>query len=114
MHLTLIDVPEALVGPRVTLRAYRATDAAQILEAVAESRDHLRSWVNWVDAMTTIDDCGDYGIRCAARWMLRTDLSVGNFETASGRYPGGTGLHEPNWELRAFEIGCWIRRSAAG
>ena len=64
--------------------------------------------------MTTIDNCRDYGIRCAAKWMLRTDLSVGIFETASGRHPGGTGLHEPNWELRAFEIGYWIRRSAAG
>ena len=46
MHPTLIDVPEALVGPRVTLRAYRANDAAQILEALAESRNHLHPWVN--------------------------------------------------------------------
>lgn len=112
-HPTLIDLPDELNGPRVTLRPYREDDAPQIHEAVAESRQQLRPWVNWVDDMATLDDCRDYCLRCAARWTLRADLSLGIFETASGRYLGGTGLHDPNWELRAFEIGYWVRQSAA-
>ena len=113
-HPTLIALPPELRGPRITLRPYRVDDAEQVHQAVAESREHLRPWVNWVDDMATLDDCRDYCIRCAARWMLRTDFSLGIFETETGRYLGGTGLHEPNWELRAFEIGYWIRQSASG
>lgn len=112
-HPTLINLPEELSGPRITLRPYREDDAPQIHEAVAESRQQLRPWVNWVDDMATLDDCRDYCLRCAARWTLRTDLSLGIFETASGRYLGGAGLHDPNWALRAFEIGYWVRQSAA-
>lgn len=114
IHATLIELPDELRGSRVVLRPYRADDAGDVLEAVDESREHLRPWVNWVDAMATHEDCRDYCIRCAAKWSLRTDLSVGIFDAGSGRYLGGTGLHEPDWELRSFEIGYWIRRSAEG
>lgn len=113
-HPSLIELPAELRGPRVTLRPYQECDAEQILDAVAESQEHLRPWVNWVDGMATIEDCRDYCIRCAAKWALRTDLSVGVFATETGRYLGGTGLHAPDWDLRSFEIGYWMRRSAAG
>lgn len=111
---TLISLPVELRGPRVLLRPYRADDAEQVLSTIDESREHLGPWVNWVDDMTTIEDTRDYCIRCAARWLLRSDLSMGIFDAESGRYLGGTGLHEPNWELRSFEIGYWLRVSAQG
>lgn len=112
-HPTLIGLPNELTGPRITLRPYREDDAKQLYDAVAESREQLRPWVNWVDDMATLDDCRDYCSRCAAKWMLRTDLSLGIFDTSSGHYLGGTRLHDPNWKLRAFEIGYWVRQSAA-
>ncbi len=114
IHPTLIELPDELRGPRIVVRPYRAGDAEQVHEAVNESAEHLRPWVNWVDAMATVEDCRDYCIRCAARWALRTDLAVGIFAAGTGRYLGGTGLHEPDWELRAFEIGYWMRTGALG
>ncbi len=111
---TLIDIPAELRGERVLLRPYRAGDAEHILAAVDESREHLRPWVNWVDDMATVEDCRDYCIRCAAKWMLRTDLALGIFDADTRQFLGGTGLHDPNWELRSFEIGYWMRASAVG
>jgi len=110
----LIELPSELRGPRVLLRPYRAEDAEQVFAAIDESRDHLRPWVTWVDNNRTVDDVRDYCIRSQASWLLRTELALGIFDGASGRYLGGTGLHDPDWELRAFEIGYWLRVTAVG
>ena len=111
---TLIDLPPELLGPRVLLRPYRADDADQVFAAIDESRDHLRPWVTWVDNNRTVDDVRDYCIRSQASWLLRTELALGIFDSVSGRYLGGTGLHDPDWELRTFEIGYWLRVTATG
>ena len=111
---TLIDLPSELRGPRVLLRPYRVDDAEPLFAVIDESRDHLRSWMNWVDNRRTIDDVRDYCIRCQASWLLRTELVFGIFDAAGGRYLGGTWLHDPDWQLRAFEIGYWLRVTAVG
>ncbi len=111
---TLVDLPSELRGTRVLLRPYRADDAEQIFAAIDESRDHLRPWVTWVDNNRTVDDVRDYCIRSQASWLIRTELALGIFDAVSGQYLGGTGLHDPDWELRAFEIGYWLRVTAIG
>ncbi len=113
-HPTLIHLPDELRSKRLVLRPYRAEDAEAHFAAVDESRDHLRPWVTWVDTFASIDDARDYCLRCAANWLLRTDLTLGIFEAESERYLGGIGLLEPDWELRAFEVGYWIRATATG
>jgi RimJ/RimL family protein N-acetyltransferase len=42
------------------------------------------------------------------------DFTLGMFDSHSGRFLGGTGLHRIDWELRSFDIGYWIRPSASG
>lgn len=111
---TLIDLPDELRGKRVLLRPYRVEDAKAFLAAIDESREHLRPWLAWIDSHATIDDTRDYCARCAASWILRTDLTLGVFTAAGNRFLGGTGLHNPNWQLRSFEIGYWLRESAIG
>jgi RimJ/RimL family protein N-acetyltransferase len=111
---TRIDLPSELRGPRVLLRPYQADDAEQVFAAIDESRDHLRPWVTWVDDNRTVEDVRDYCIRSQASWLLRTELALGIFDARSGRYLGGTGLHDPDWQLRAFEIGYWLRVTAVG
>lgn len=111
---TLIDLPAVLVGPRILLRPLILDDAAQVHAAIAASRTHLTPWVSWVERQGTIDQTRDYCVRCAARWLLREDLTFGIFGTDSGRYLGGAGLHQPDWPLRAFSVGYWLRASATG
>ena len=111
---TLIELPEALDGPSVRVRPYRPEDAEPLWEAVDESREHLAPWLPWVARYTDLDYARETVIRCRARWMLREDLTVGVFEREGGRLLGGSGLHRIDWDLRTFEIGYWLRRTAEG
>jgi ribosomal-protein-serine acetyltransferase len=68
----------------------------------------------WVDNHVTVEDTRDFCIHSASHWLLRSELPLAIFERASGRYLGGSGFHAPDWELRSFEIGYWLRASAVG
>ena len=113
-HPTLIPLPDELRSERLVLRPYRAADAEPVFAAVDESRAHLRPWMPWVDGHASLDDSRDYCARSAANWLLRAELHLGIFEAAGGCYLGGTGVHDPDWDLRAFAVGYWLRASAVG
>src|SRR5947209_4437637 len=113
-YRTLIPLFEELRGERVLLRPYQESDAAALFEAVAESRDQLRPFLPFADAHQTVEASRDWIIHRRASWLLREDLTVGVWETASNRYLGGSGLHPRNWQSRYFEIGYWLRASATG
>ena len=113
-HPTLIPLPAELWSERVLLRPLLEDDAEAVFAAIDEAREHLRPWMDWVDKHQTVEDTRDYCLRCAASWLLRFDLTLGIFDAASSVYLGGTGMHEPDWTLRSFEIGYWIRPTAEG
>ena len=113
-HPTLIPLPDELRSPRLLLRPFRPTDADQIFAAVDESRVHLRPWMTWVDDHVSVDNSRDWCARCAANWLLHTELTLAIFAVASGRYLGCVSLHDPDRDLRAFGIGYWLRASAIG
>jgi RimJ/RimL family protein N-acetyltransferase len=114
LHPTLIPLPNELRSPRLLLRPYRSADADEIFAAVDESRAHLRPWMGWVDDHVSVDNSRDWCAHCAANWLLRAELTVGIFAAASGRFLGCVSLHDPDWDLRAFGIGYWLRASALG
>jgi ribosomal-protein-serine acetyltransferase len=110
----LLDLPDALEGPRVRLRPFTAADAPAVFEAVAESREHLRRWVPWAAGHHSVEASRQVVVRLQVAWLLRDDLTVGVFDRATGRLLGGSGLHPLDWRVRAFELGYWLRRSAEG
>ncbi len=114
IYPTLIPLPTELVGERITLRPLRPGDGPAMQAAIDESRAEIDVWMDWPPMMRTQDDAVDFCIRMAAEWLRRDSLNVGVFETATGRYLGGTGFHTISWRLRAFELGYWLRTSAAG
>ncbi len=102
-------------GVTEALRPYTVGDAPALWEAAQEDREaHLAPWMSWARSPSTLDETRQTLIRMQARWLLREDLAVGIFERATGRYLGGSGLHRIDWDLRAFEIGYWLRKSAVG
>ena len=113
-HPTLIQLPDELNSPRLLLRPFRPADADQVFAAVDESRAHLRPWMAWVDGHVSVDNSRDWCTRCAANWLLRTELTAGIFAAADGRYLRCASLHDPDWDLHAFGIGYWLRVSAVG
>jgi ribosomal-protein-serine acetyltransferase len=112
--LILLSIFDELRGERVLVRPYRESDAEALQEAVAESREHIRPWLPFADEHQTVEESLIFIRRVMAKWLLREDLGVGLFDAGSGQYVGGSGLHPRDWQVPAFEIGYWVRRTSEG
>jgi len=110
----LVDMPEALTTDRTVVRCYRPGDGEEVFAAVQESLEHILPWMPWGPGHKTVDDSETLVRRWHARWHLREDLPFGIFDRETGKFIGGTGLHRIDWNVRSFEIGYWVRKSAAG
>lgn len=107
------QLPQELICERVLLRPYQIGDVAALLEAYAESREHLRPWIGRVDEIQTLGDAEAAVKQRRAAWFQRKDLVVGIFDRGTGRYLGESGLG-PYWESLEYELGFWLRASAEG
>src|SRR6266566_3165849 len=113
-YRTLIPLFQELRGERVLVRPYQEDDAQSLFEAIAESREHIGPWDPLADAQQTIEESRDVIIRWMVQWLLREYLAVGLWDAATHWYIGGSNLRPHNWEAGYFEIGYWVRASAAG
>src|SRR3954471_5048043 len=110
----LIPLFDELKGERIIVRPYREEDATALQEAVAESRDHIRPWLPFADEHQTVDESRVWINGQRAQWILRASMNCCVVDAATGRYLGGIGLMVHSWEIRSFEIGYWLRKSAEG
>ncbi len=111
---TLLPMFDELQGERVVVRPYRLDDAQALVEAVGESREHIRPWLGFADAHQTIEESRDWIIQQQAKLLLRNDMAFCLLDKASNKMVGGMGLHTQNWKAHAYEIGYWLRVSATG
>lgn len=112
--LTLLPMFDELRDERIVVRPYREEDAQALYEAIEESRDHLRPWLPFADEHRSVAEAHDWINQQRAKWILRETLGLAVFDASSGRFLGGLGLHPRNWDIRYFEIGYWLRKSAEG
>jgi ribosomal-protein-serine acetyltransferase len=110
----LHELPQELRGVRVCLRPYAVGDGVAMQEAIEESIDHLRPWMEWTDSRRTVQDCETYVRRALARWLTQEEVSVGMWDGVTGRYVGGIWLYPLDWRVPAMAIGYWVRASAQG
>jgi RimJ/RimL family protein N-acetyltransferase len=66
------------------------------------------------DNHQTIEESRDWINQQRASVILRKSITCGLFEIESGRYLGGLGITPKDWEIRSFELGYWLRKSAEG
>jgi len=101
--------------PRMLIRTPREDDAAALWEAIDESREHLGPWIHWVTHYRTPRDADRFIDGASLDFAGRRELFLAMFSREEpGRLLGGTGFHNIEWEIPAFEIGYWLRASAAG
>ncbi len=113
-YRTLIPLFEELHSERISVRSYRVSDAEALRGAIEEARDYIRPWLPFADTHQTVEESRDWIKQQEARWLLREDMIVGIWEIASQRFIGGSGLHPRDLNFTYFEIGYWLRPSAAG
>ena len=115
---TLIPVAGELWGPRVTLRQHSAADTEAMFAALEASRARLDPWLRFHTFIRTPEDARDFLIHREADWLLRTVLGYAIWGAESGNdagvYLGHVELHHIDWDMRAFDLGYWLRAGAEG
>ena len=113
LHALLLDIPEILQTPRLTLRAVRAGQGAAVNVAVAESFAELHPWMPWARQPQSVDQSEAYARQAQAKWLARETLDFAWYESGTERVVGHGGLHTIDWSIPKFEIGYWVRTSCA-
>jgi RimJ/RimL family protein N-acetyltransferase len=107
-------LPEQLESPRLVIRVAKPGDGIAFNEAVISSLDELAPWLGWVSPPPTVEQSEANCRRGYARYLLNEDLMAFFFEKSSGALVGGSGLHDPDWKTRRFEVGYWSRTGFGG
>ena len=89
-YRTLIPIFDELRGPRIIVRPYHVEDAEALYEAVSQSRDHLRPWMDFADEHQSVEESRDFIIHSMANWLLRENFLLGIWEQTTGAFLGGT------------------------
>jgi RimJ/RimL family protein N-acetyltransferase len=107
------SLPDRLDGDAFELRRTSVEYLDQILEAVTESLEELRPWMEWAqnvpsaEAMTTFLEGAEESFRA------NRDLMYVLIDKESGKLVGSCGLHSRIGPT-GLEIGYWVRTSFTG
>jgi RimJ/RimL family protein N-acetyltransferase len=113
----MIHFPSAIQTERITLRPWRASDAAALWTAVDESRDHLAAYMPWVAFYTDQTAAHAFIAGSIREWSHGFQLPLAMIEQETGRIIGASGYHsdEPTGSgWRSLEIGYWLRQGEEG
>lgn len=113
LQALLLDIPEVLETPRLTLRAVVPGHGAASNEAMAESFARLQPWMPWAKQMQSPEQSEANARETRAKWLSREALDFCWFRRDDGLLVGRGGLHTIDWSIPKFEIGYWVRTSCA-
>jgi len=117
MHPSLLEFPDSFDTERLTIRAPRFGDGAELNVAIRESFAELKAWMPWAHLLSTppTPEDSEANIRKAvAEFLTRQDLRLLLFLKGTGTLVGSSGLHRINWDVPSFEIGYWMRTPYSG
>ncbi len=114
MDALLLDFPESFESNRLTIRAPRAGDGAEVNAAVRETFDDLKVWMPWAQQVPALEESESFVRRSQCDFLARKDLMLFLFLKGTDTLVGGSGLHRINWDIPKFEIGYWCRKRFQG
>lgn len=114
MNPMLLDIPLQFETERLLIRVPRPGDGRVVCEAIRASIEELRKWLPFAQHDQTEEETEANLREAYARFVLREDMRLLIFDKANGRFIGSSGLHNPDWNVRKFEIGYWIDSRQSG
>ncbi len=114
MKPILRDFPEEFETERLTIRAPRFGDSAEIHAAILESFDSLSPWMEWVHPIPTLEEEEALIREGRVRFLERKNLWLLLFLKGTNTFVGSSGLEIINWDVPRFEIGYWVRKKFEG
>jgi RimJ/RimL family protein N-acetyltransferase len=105
------------VTERLVIRPWQESDAAELTDAVHESRERLRVFMPWVAHYDDPNAAATFIERARRGWRAGYEAPLALFDPATGRLLGSSGYHsseptESGW--RSLEIGYWLREGEEG
>ena len=107
------DVPAQITSERLLISQPLLEHVKPLYDAVQESLPELRPWMPWAAGEYSMEGCEETLRGAMARFVTFADLRYHIFDRESGRLLGSSGLHRIDWRIPRFEIGYWVRTSAA-
>lgn len=114
MNPVLLEFPDSFDTDRLTIRAPRFGDGAELNAAVRDSIAELKPWMPWAQTLPSVEDSEDNIRKAVAKFLLREDLRLLLYLKGTGTLVGSSGLHRINWTVPCFEIGYWMRTPFCG
>ncbi len=113
-----VPIPCELRSARLTVRLCRLDEAEMCWTVLNASRDHLLPWMPW--ARTEHREVAGTARYLAEQILARTSgtgfnkIGLGIFESDTGEFVGGTGVHDVRSDTASCETGYWIRHDRIG
>ena len=106
--------PYRIETERLVVRCWEPRDAPLLKEAIDESLEHLKPWMDWAHREPQpLDEKIELLRTFRGSFDLGTDFVYGIFSRDESRVVGGSGLHRREND-RSLEIGYWLRTSETG
>jgi ribosomal-protein-serine acetyltransferase len=93
------------------LRVIEHTDAEELYDVVAGSREHLALWMPWAAGQTLE---GTVAFVDASRKQLAANQGFQTAIVQDGKIVGVIGYHRVDWANRSTSVGYWLAQSAQG
>lgn len=106
--------PASILTPRLEIRLPEPGDEPAHVEAVTASLEKLAPWLPWAIPFSVDAKFDELYPAFRQGYLEGKDLTVFFIRRDTGELVGGSGLHNPDWELRRFEIGYWGNAAHSG
>lgn len=107
-----IDLPIPIITPRLLIRPPQLGDGPEVNRAIIDSFEKLHEFMPWAKEKPSLEETEHYIRLAAANWILKKNedpyLPLWIFRQDTMEFIGGTGYHNINWEIPAFETGYWL------
>jgi len=114
MEKILREFPHSFETERLTIRAPRPGDGAEMHTAIVESVDRLRPWFPWALPDYTVAEVEANVRQAQVKFLAREDLRLHLYLKGTHTLVGSSGLHRIDWSVPKFEIGYWVRTGYEG
>jgi RimJ/RimL family protein N-acetyltransferase len=110
-HPILLDLPMPIRTKRLLLRPVGSGDGKMLNEAIVETWDHLKKWLQWAQGdIPKPSETEEVTRRFYADFILRKGLHLAIFH--NDHLIGMCGFRHIDWEVPRADVGYWIRTSA--
>jgi ribosomal-protein-serine acetyltransferase len=112
IHTRMLAIPDSITGGgRITLVPVEASQTKGLYDALAESRNELSPWMEWMHPEYSIADTEQWVFHCLKAWETDSMFGYTIIENQTAQILGGCSIGVNRPMHRNGLIGYWIRTS---